>query len=346
MLSLLSLPSVEGRDFIAHRGVNLRSTIAGENSLEAISLARRAGFRAVETDVRLSSDDSLMVMHDVTLNRTCLRSDGSKIAAKTAIADVPFASLRRDYVLKADEPGMRSQIPTLSEYLRRCRDEGIYVFIEPKLVDPSGRFYKRIIALADAILGRGNYTVTSNNKANNIIRDHLKIKDVRLMGILYQTTYDSIARLGNTVMAVSASKFDNAQFDANVARAKKDGFLTESHADNFERFAKINRNPIDYVSTDFLAPDIPASQKEYHNCITMKGIKEKQTIPLSPSKFGAVFIEIDTDSPATVTMGPQTFTIPEAGKYSHQVMVYNCTPAFVIETGGKIKTLKIKQVEY
>ena len=28
------------------------------------------------------------------------------------------------------------------------------------------------------------------------------------------------------------------------------------HADNFNRFAMINNNEIDYISTDFLAPDL------------------------------------------------------------------------------------------
>ena len=66
------------RVFIAHRGVNMRSTVAGENSLEAIRLAKAAGFGAIETDVRLSADGALVVMHDSTLNRTCLHADGTR----------------------------------------------------------------------------------------------------------------------------------------------------------------------------------------------------------------------------------------------------------------------------
>src|SRR5687768_4743480 len=62
--------SVPGRFFIAHRGVHLKKTIAGENSLESIRLAKRAGFECIEMDVRLSSDGQAVVMHDETLNRT------------------------------------------------------------------------------------------------------------------------------------------------------------------------------------------------------------------------------------------------------------------------------------
>ncbi|GMA89878.1 glycerophosphodiester phosphodiesterase [Homoserinibacter gongjuensis] len=66
------------RRFIAHRGVHLGFTIAGENSLEAVALARRAGFACIETDVRLSSDGELVVMHDETLNRTAALADGTR----------------------------------------------------------------------------------------------------------------------------------------------------------------------------------------------------------------------------------------------------------------------------
>ena len=38
---------------------------------------KAAGFGAIETDVRLSADGALVVMHDSTLNRTCLHADGT-----------------------------------------------------------------------------------------------------------------------------------------------------------------------------------------------------------------------------------------------------------------------------
>ena len=87
-------PSGVPRRFIAHRGVNLHSTITGENSLEAIRYARRAGFASVETDVRLTADGQLVIMHDETLNRTCLKADGSALKADVAVAAVTLAELK------------------------------------------------------------------------------------------------------------------------------------------------------------------------------------------------------------------------------------------------------------
>ena len=103
------------RVFIAHRGVNMRSTVAGENSLEAIRLAKAAGFGAIETDVRLSADGALVVMHDSTLNRTCLHADGTPLSEPVAVAGKTLRELRSDYILKAADPARRTRIPTLEE---------------------------------------------------------------------------------------------------------------------------------------------------------------------------------------------------------------------------------------
>ena len=242
------------RVFIAHRGVNMRSTVAGENSLEAIRLAKAAGFGAIETDVRLSADGALVVMHDSTLNRTCLHADGTPLSEPVAVAGKTLRELRSDYILKAADPARRTRIPTLEEYLAECARNGLYTFIEPKLYDPTGRHYRDIIAAADAALGRDRYVVTSNNRANDVIR-RTGIDDVRLMGILYQTTFERIEALGDVIVAVSATRFDEADYSRQVARARAAGLMCESHADKFVHFDRINRHDIDFVSTDFLAPD-------------------------------------------------------------------------------------------
>ena len=242
------------RVFIAHRGVNMRSTVAGENSLEAIRLAKAAGFGAIETDVRLSADGALVVMHDSTLNRTCLHADGTPLSEPVAVAGKTLRELRSDYILKAADPARRTRIPTLEEYLAECARNGLYTFIEPKLYDPTGRHYRDIVAAADAALGRDRYVVTSNNRANDVIR-RTGIDDVRLMGILYQTTFERIEALGDVIVAVSATRFDEANYSRQVARAKAAGLMCESHADKFVHFDRINRHDIDFVSTDFLAPD-------------------------------------------------------------------------------------------
>lgn len=324
----------EQRIFIAHRGVNMRYVAAGENSLEAIRLAKRAGFKAIETDVRLTADSVLVAMHDKTLRRTCLYPDGSRVDKSLKVSDFTIEQLRNDFVLRSPKEEMRTQIPTLEEYLKVCKEEGLLVFIEPKLKDPSGRHYLDIIACADTIFGRGNYIVTSNNFANGVIRDTLGITDVPLMGILYQTTYEDIAAKHDVIMAISTSQFDPDAYAENVARSKADGLYTESHADSFERFDMINNAEIDYVSTDFLAPDWHGQGEvllHHKGRSKTKALKISEACKnLSAVPFGAIYLEMQFTGSAKIRLAEQEFTVESEDDrcIRHQVMLSGAQPEF------------------
>lgn len=355
------------RVFIAHRGVNLRSTVAGENSLEAIRLAKTAGFGAIETDVRLTSDGALVVMHDSTLNRTCLHADGTPLSAPTAVAGLTFDELRSDYVLKASDPARRTRIPTLEEYLAECARCGLYTFIEPKLYDPTGRHYHDLIAAADRTLGRGNYVITSNNRANDVIR-RVGIDDVRLMGILYQTTFERIEALGDVIVAVSATRFDEESYARQIERAKAAGLMRESHADKFVHFDRINRHDVDFVSTDLLAPDDEGQGTLRRECtlpedfglpapsdggaIRLDGGEQiEPALPLPALPYGALYLELEAEGDARIELGSQTFTaaLPAKRNIRHQVLVYNAAPRLRITALGEglnISALRVRVVEF
>ena len=72
----------------AHRG---GSAERAENSVEAFEHAVRLGYRYVETDVRRTRDDRLVVWHDVTLDRT---TDHRGPVAEVAWADLARFGLR------------------------------------------------------------------------------------------------------------------------------------------------------------------------------------------------------------------------------------------------------------
>lgn len=356
----------EQRIFIAHRGVNLGCTIAGENSLEAIRLAKRAGFETLETDVRLTADSVLVVMHDATLNRTCLSSNGAELTEKENIADKTLAEVKLAYRLKATEPGNRTTIPTFKEYLAECKRCKIKPFIEPKLYDEKGQHYRNIIKEADEVMGTNNYIITSNNRANVIIRK-MGLKDVPLMGILYQTTFEEITKLGNIIVAVSTSKFTQKDYAFYVNKAKSSGLETESNADNFDRFTMINDNDIDYVSTDYLAPDLKtnstlvadrknAKDLEYTGKLvdgtisleTNNGITLKNKIP--QVYFGAIYLEMEVKGSCEVQLYNQKFSIKseEAKKYRHQIMIYNSVPEFRITATDRcdIKNIHLRLAKF
>ena len=114
------------RRFIAHRGVHLGGTIAGENSLEAIGLARRAGFECVEADNRLSADGELVVMHDDTLNRTATDASGRELAAPVRVSEPPGSTSRTESGAPASSSGAVStpsscSVPTRTGSVPRLR---------------------------------------------------------------------------------------------------------------------------------------------------------------------------------------------------------------------------------
>lgn len=69
---------------IGHRGA---SGIAPENTLQSFALALEQGADALEFDVRVSSDDIPVVLHDPTLARTCDRREPVATLSAQAIAE-------------------------------------------------------------------------------------------------------------------------------------------------------------------------------------------------------------------------------------------------------------------
>ncbi|MDE6624399.1 MAG: hypothetical protein K2K30_08455 [Alistipes sp.] len=322
-----------GRHFIAHRGATMRCTLAGENSREAIRFAARAGFDCIETDVRHTADSVLVAVHDATLNRTFTDDEGRPLAADVAVCDVDYARLRDSFRLRAALPEYRTRVLTLEEFCTECRACGLRLFIEPKKVTPDW-VYPRMIEIADRILGRGNYVVTSNNDANDHIRFEMGISDIPLMGILYQTTYEHIASLGRTVVAVSATRFGADEYAGWVARARADGFETESHADDFERFDRVNRAGVDYVSTDLLAPDWRGQGTTRcfsEGCDAQRIADECRAV--GQVAFGGIYLDAEWCGSATVTLARQTFVLPEAAeprRACHQLMLFDEVPVCTI----------------
>lgn len=355
VLSGCSINPDARRIFIAHRGVNMHYEAAGENSLEAIRLARRAGFKAIETDVRLSSDSVLVVMHDQTLSRTCLNPDGSLVDKSFKVADFPISRLKSSFVLRTSKGDLKTQIPTLEEYLKVCREENMLVFIEPKLNDPTGKHYLDIIACADSICGRENYIITSNNFANSVIRDSLHINDVTLMGILYQTSYEDISSRQNIIIAVSTSRFNHDDYAANIALAKSDGLMTESHADKFEHLDMINNADVDYVSSDFLAPDWHGQGRLLfavsgcgYNGIRRSVRKCSESCEIV---FGAIWLEMEFRGEAKVELGNQEFVVSSSDwrKIRHQVLLSEACPHFKIAEQTpdfKVRRIMVRVAEF
>lgn len=103
----------------AHRGV---MALQPENTISAFRLALDTGTDGIETDIHLTKDGELVLIHDETLERT---TDGSGLVSSYTLDE-----------LRRFNAGIRfSQqevIPTLQELLELVRDESIRLNLEVK----------------------------------------------------------------------------------------------------------------------------------------------------------------------------------------------------------------------
>jgi len=135
---------------LAHRG---GGTLAPENTLLACDVGFRYGYRAVEVDAVLSSDEVPVLLHDADLQRTTNGhgSVNSKTAAQLAALDAG-SWFHPDYA--------HARIPTLEQALQHCLERGIWLNVEIKPVPGqearTGRLVAQTIARVWACLPATN----------------------------------------------------------------------------------------------------------------------------------------------------------------------------------------------
>lgn len=98
---------IYGRPFVvAHRGAR---TLEPENTLRAFLLALVQGADALETDLRFTRDDALILFHDPTLERT---TEGAGAVREYTLAEIQHLRTR-----KPDGTLVHDPVPTLAELI-------------------------------------------------------------------------------------------------------------------------------------------------------------------------------------------------------------------------------------
>ena len=98
---------------------------APENTLPAYRLSKLKGFHYVETDIRFTSDDVPVLIHDATVERV---SDGSG-----AVNQLCFDEIRSlDFGGWKSDAFIGTKIPSLAEFLALCRDIDLRPYLELK----------------------------------------------------------------------------------------------------------------------------------------------------------------------------------------------------------------------
>lgn len=107
---------------INHRGYN---SIAPENTVPAFLLSRKKGFKYVESDVRFTSDNIPVMLHDATIDRTSNGTGNINELTYSQVSQYDFGSWK-----SSEYAG--TKIPTLGEFLLLCKKLGLNAYLELK----------------------------------------------------------------------------------------------------------------------------------------------------------------------------------------------------------------------
>jgi glycerophosphoryl diester phosphodiesterase len=177
ILHLVLRPGPSGRPvMIGHRGAG---GLAPENTLAALraALAHQAG--GVEIDVSRSQDGVLLLMHDVTVDRT---TNGSG-----AVADLPWATLGQlDAGSHFSANFAGEAIPTLAEALALCQSAATRLVIEVKDPELYPGLEQDLLTVIDSQAARSDVQVISFDH-QFLARFQPLAPDVSLGALVYWT---------------------------------------------------------------------------------------------------------------------------------------------------------------
>lgn len=118
---------------VGHRGEN---TIAPENTIPAIKLAKIGNYDIVEVDVRFTSNNIPVLLHDETINRTARNADGTTISDTIPIASITKGQADTyDFGIWKAPIYAGTKIPTLHQFLKVCKEINLKPRIELLVYD-------------------------------------------------------------------------------------------------------------------------------------------------------------------------------------------------------------------
>lgn len=130
---------------------------APENSIPALEHAIYFGANMVETDVRLTKDGKIIMMHDYTVDRT---TDGTGTISELTLAEIKKLHLKNNFGGKT-----QLEVPTLEEYIQVAKGK-ISLYLDKAGYDlpnhPKGHLVKELLKIL---------------KANNVLTETVFVLD-------------------------------------------------------------------------------------------------------------------------------------------------------------------------
>lgn len=345
---LISLTTADGFPMaIAHRGCWSKegdSFYINENSLAGIRMAKRYGYTGVECDVKYTSDNKMVLMHDASINRTMRNaSDYSKISGTVNVASTDFETLRNNYVLESTDPDERVPIPTLEEFLLECKKYDII----PMLHSAVWESYE----LAQSILGNKwiAFSSFSNIQYARLVSDCLVLVDPDITSATADVTISMLRSLGGWC-GMSTMKYGilDAEF---INKVKTAGFEVQASIFPAPNEWRGTHDGVTIQLSDFFwhqnVGRTPAHSevREYGelangSSYSWTGTKED---------FQGMIVELDFVGTVKVTMpGSKTYTITHSSRGTEMLCtrLYKTAPSVVVEATAAGTSVAVKTEVY
>ncbi|KAA3144372.1 glycerophosphodiester phosphodiesterase [Alistipes indistinctus] len=272
---------------VAHRGCWFTNQIP-ENSIAAIRTAKRYGYKAIECDVKYTKDSILVIMHDGTINRTMRKaSDYSSLTTPINISDLTWAELRQDYVLTAEEPKLRTPVPTLEELLLACKKENIIPMLHSQIYES--------YSLAQKIMGNQWICFTEHDSLAVAAR---KISDCLILVDPQQDTIHTLERLQAIGGHCGISTMKKELLTESFCKKLRDhGYEIQSSIFKTPDEVQALHNGASILLTDFslLGCDIkPVDSWNLSHFKSSKRLKSHETISMEgdSTRYGGLILKI------------------------------------------------------
>ena len=230
---------------VAHRGY---SVDAPENTLPSFKLARENGFRYVETDVRFTSDDVPVCIHDATIDRTSNGTGNVSSMTLTQLKQLDFGSWK-SFAYAG------TKIPTFEEFLGLCRKLGLHPYIELK--NGGGYTQARVNTLVDMVGAHGMDGKVSwiANSIDNLSLVKTADSKARLGIVCSELTSTQIGYANTLSNGTNKVFFTSSAYDSIVAAlCKSAGFELEAWTiDNANTIRNIDPYVTGITSNSLLA---------------------------------------------------------------------------------------------
>jgi glycerophosphoryl diester phosphodiesterase len=112
-------------DSIRIKGINHRGyhSVAPENTIPAYKLSVEHGFKFVETDVRFTSDNVPVLLHDATVDRTSNGTGNISSMTYAQAKELDFGSWKSSVYAG-------TKIPSFEEFIVFCRNTNLFPYVE------------------------------------------------------------------------------------------------------------------------------------------------------------------------------------------------------------------------